>query len=179
MHKANLSKELLSRSKLLKAKDFNYYEMSTNTILNDIFSLDSKNNNLLRNLIASEEKASKELSCLSKNTDFSEVNNKEISKLIIQEDSIINEENCENLFENLTVRESMKIDKFSVKESNKLIGSPRKFYKEGRSSLDNDFLKNYFAIDTKVQKQCDKELVDSLLNVSIINKLFAFNRTLI
>jgi hypothetical protein len=39
MHNSSISKELLSRAKLLKASDFQFSLINTNDILNELFSI--------------------------------------------------------------------------------------------------------------------------------------------
>lgn len=153
MHKSILSKELLSRDKLLKAHNFNFDEISTTSILNDIFSLESKSDNL-------ENSFSTNVNILSN------FKTKEKSLFIDDDESLKNEENRANLFENLFVRETKKNERSS--QSDKIVESPRKFYKDGKTALDNEFFRNYFASEIKFQKQCDKELVYSLLNVKLL-----------
>ena len=163
MHNANLSKELVSRAKLLKSKEYNFDEVSTNSILNDIFSLSNDNDNNFQKIITSE--GGSECVKLNKSTNLNF-----ITDIIIKVDNsklISEEENTGNLFENLTVRESVKIESSSHMKTYNIMTSPSKFYKEGSSLLDNDFFKNFLAFNKKIHKQCDKELVDSLLNVTL------------
>jgi hypothetical protein len=165
MHKAEFSKHLMSRAGLLKAKDFNLEEKSTNSILNEIFSIIN-----IENLNLNKEEAKTNENQNSQNNNLIDLEEK-TSERNMTEESVVNEEkkDADNLFENLTVRDNTKKETTISGQKQNVINintSPKKFYKDGSANLDNDFFNNFFGNFSQLQKNCDKELIDSILNVN-------------
>jgi hypothetical protein len=99
--------------------------------------------------------------------------------VITEEDVSINEEkriNTIDIFENLQIRQPAKIEEkpemVMVDEKNN--SSPKKFYKDGSTMLDNEFFKNYLGETNSIQKSYCKDIIDSLLNVNRISCLVTF-----
>ena len=148
------------RARLFKAKDCSLLNKDTASILNDIFSLNSNSSNLI-NLVSSETKPS-----ISGNQDLIDLNEKPKENQIVEDENVINEEN-NNLFANMTVRENIQKNENHtlISKIKQLNVSPKKFYKDRSSVLDNNFFKNFLGENQNITRNCDKELIDSLLNV--------------
>ena len=163
MHKANFSKELLSRAKLLKAKDFNFNENSTSSILIDIFSLSKSENNKI--ILNNAGEKNRETSKNEGSNIFNELNINLTQKENKNEEKKINNEDAD-LFQDLKIRGPVKKEIIkNLQPNSNLNKSSKKFYKDGNITLDNFFFSDFFSGIGKKQSEYDEEFIDSLLNV--------------
>ena len=108
--------------------------------------------------------------------DLIDLEEKPKDSLVSEEDSTINEEKKDNtldLFDNLIIREPLKKEANLDVNLGKSDSTPIKFYKEGNTVLNNDFFKNFLK-NNHTQQHYNREIIDTLLNVSTWILLFSF-----